>query len=992
MAAVSDVDRLTTLFKRAQGFTNLNTNYALNQETVVSRPAVMADRVFTGTVPAIPPSDLGDSTDVIGGGTKQTSGEYSYLAKYSNVPLISQAENPNKTFSTNANGVNLLTNILLPRVSDATLLNNTYAILVEGSYPISQANYILDRDAGRIMIFDAPVNNGSVSPTMSFWRYEGATLADGGGGGGAVNSVTAGSSGNLVVNPTTGSVVVDLSDKLTLSGTPLILLSVGDNGESGATIRYSYDGLTWYGDATNTFSSSGRGVAFGGDMWVAVGIDSVGKTIKYSTDGKTWFDTVNPFTSAGYGVAYGNGRWIAVGANIGGGDTIKISDDGITWTNKTGHSVATNGVAYNSDPNSPTWVAVGTSSGGGGTPIKYSIDNGLTWQETTNGFPDVGYAVTYNDSTWIAVGNASGGGYLGSYNSILWSIDGIEWFSSNLDFPTNGRCIAYNGNGTWLAGGDGTDGNTILKSTDAGINWSPSDTGASASSIYGITYSNGTWFAVGYAGGGTTTGWYSTNNGDFWQPMLSGTFSVRGYGIIQLYSTQPNITFQTGFTSYIRTVGGGDLYLGTGSTNTVKVDASGKVGIGMSTPLTTVDINGSTRITKAGTLSEAGYDINTTSDTLVLDTGVPSYNNSVGSILFKTNDSNKSIGRIAAINKSVAGSVHTDSDLVLQTGYDVNTIDRLRLSNNSSTPSSLGTNLMVGSGNNIGDASDNTTYGLERSRNVIQFPAYRDVTLRRVGAKIAGINKQTFTTSGTNKSLIQSTDLAFYTVPPNTGNSSDDTIERMRITDSGNVGIGTSSPQLKLDVAGTYRFITDDQVFPIQNGSSDQLYLQAPSGRIRLGGWSTNGSIPLTLNESGGNVGIGTTAPNAKLDVAGDMRIGNSDTLNQMRFYGTTNDTPGGYSHTVIAERVYGNVEQSELLLFKGNDPYGPAGPDRVRILSAGGFVVDITESGVTWDTTATNPPTARIANALVVNADGNTSISGNLTVGGSITYGVQQV
>ena len=52
--------------------------------------------------------------------------------------------------------------------------------------------------------------------------------------------------------------------------------------------------------------------------------------------------------------------------------------------------------------------------------------------------------------------------------------------------------------------------------------------------------------------------------------------------------------------------------------------------------------------------------------------------------------------------------------------------------------------------------------------------------------------KQTYP-NGADKSLLQSTDLLFYTTPPNTPNV-DDSIERLRISDTGNVGIATASP------------------------------------------------------------------------------------------------------------------------------------------------------------------------------------------------------
>lgn len=71
---------------------------------------------------------------------------------------------------------------------------------------------------------------------------------------------------------------------------------------------------------------------------------------------------------------------------------------------------------------------------------------------------------------------------------------------------------------------------------------------------------------------------------------------------------------------------------------------------------------------------------------------------------------------------------------------------------------------------------------------------------------------------------------------------------------SGNVGIGTENPGQKLDVAGTINaqgFLLNGQPFPDTSGSR----------------WteSANGAI----SYSGGNVGIGTADPGAKLDVQG---------------------------------------------------------------------------------------------------------------------------
>jgi len=114
------------------------------------------------------------------------------------------------------------------------------------------------------------------------------------------------------------------------------------------------------------------------------------------------------------------------------------------------------------------------------------------------------------------------------------------------------------------------------------------------------------------------------------------------------------------------------------------------------------------------------------------------------------------------------------------------------------------TSLRIGAVNYAGSAANTTTYGLERSRNQILFSTWRDAQTDKIGAKICGINKQTYSPAPNDLHLIQSTDLAFYTVRPNAGNY-DDTSERLRITDEGRVGINDSTPSYTLDVNGTIR-------------------------------------------------------------------------------------------------------------------------------------------------------------------------------------------
>ena len=93
-----------------------------------------------------------------------------------------------------------------------------------------------------------------------------------------------------------------------------------------------------------------------------------------------------------------------------------------------------------------------------------------------------------------------------------------------------------------------------------------------------------------------------------------------------------------------------------------------------------------------------------------------------------------------------------------------------------------------------------------------------------------------------------------------------------------------------------------------------------------------------TANVSGDMTGVGS------ITMSGDLKIGNGTSPNTIYFYGTTGDSPGGYNHTFIAERLWGGTESGELVLFKGNDlspsdtdatTVGGAGPDRIRHIAA---------------------------------------------------------
>jgi len=156
----------------------------------------------------------------------------------------------------------------------------------------------------------------------------------------------------------------------------------------------------------------------------------------------------------------------------------------------------------------------------------------------------------------------------------------------------------------------------------------------------------------------------------------------------------------------------------------------------------------------------------------------------------------------------------------------------------------------------------------------------------------------------------------------------DATTEYMRINSSGNIGIGTSSPDNKLDVV-----VTDVNITP--NAESSAVFRRNGNNYISILSNSSNwGGIlfgeetdandgALTYNHpsgymvfeirdaermrinSSGNVGIGTTAPNEKLEVTGNIRasgsykVGATDVITSgRRFYAAAATGPSSPAYS----------------------------------------------------------------------------------------------
>jgi len=110
---------------------------------------------------------------------------------------------------------------------------------------------------------------------------------------------------------------------------------------------------------------------------------------------------------------------------------------------------------------------------------------------------------------------------------------------------------------------------------------------------------------------------------------------------------------------------------------------------------------------------------------------------------------------------------------------------------------------------------------------------------------------------------------------------------KLTIQETGNVGIGTTAPSQKFEVAGTKSApaasgSTQTGIFRVANNPVDNSNVldMGNFSAYPYGSWiqatertnlATN--YPLALQPNGGNVGIGTSFPQAKLHVTGDLRV-----------------------------------------------------------------------------------------------------------------------
>jgi len=182
--------------------------------------------------------------------------------------------------------------------------------------------------------------------------------------------------------------------------------------------------------------------------------------------------------------------------------------------------------------------------------------------------------------------------------------------------------------------------------------------------------------------------------------------------------------------------------------------------------------------------------------------------------------------------------------------------------------------------------------------------------------------------------------LAFYTDSHN-ANSAE---ERMRINKDGRVGIGTTNPVHKLDIKGnpligfyatdgTYQALIGQGDSTVTGGGANDLGIRSNLGNSIL--FATNGATERMRIGSGGNVGIGTTNPTARLGLEGTgalLDIDNNNSSNSYIRFKDDGSSKFAFRHMTESDYlgVYDYGESSDTMVFKdGNVGIGTTTPYR---------------------------------------------------------------
>jgi hypothetical protein len=267
----------------------------------------------------------------------------------------------------------------------------------------------------------------------------------------------------------------------------------------------------------------------------------------------------------------------------------------------------------------------------------------------------------------------------------------------------------------------------------------------------------------------------------------------------------------------------------TNSAERLRIDSSGNVGIGTSSPDTT------TKLTVAGAITVTGA------------------NSGHGASRLKLGQDTSAISQIRFY------------------GADNSTAGILQFTGSSADGVVGAERMRIDSSGNVGIGSSTANhFSITGTANVLGVKSSSGalVSIAATGTNFSGIDLGTDSLRRAGVYSLNGSVLGFYTNPTNSGSG---LTERLRIDSSGNVGIGTTSPSTYGGKLSVVSAASTQSSILIQNPGigSGHIGLDATTSNIKIYNcWATGllgDGVGIDIAKTTGNVGIGTTTPSQKL-------------------------------------------------------------------------------------------------------------------------------